>query len=156
VHVLFVFCSLNEFVLAHRNCSERLRDFSAPSRILPIAGMGIRLAVRACDLVLLARRLTDALAPPFPTLALIAPGIVAVGAVISIRILDRQGATKWPLSVALVLLAFSVSLPGTSPFGLALFWLAIVGEEVWAWQPRRVKPANHIDVAWRHAVDSPV
>jgi hypothetical protein len=105
--------------------------------------------------VLLARRLTDALAQPLPTFGLVASGIVVVASAISIRMLDRQAATKWLLSVVLLLFAFSITLPGSSWLGLTVLWLAVVGEEIWTWQPRHERPPNHINVAWRHAVDSP-
>ena len=50
----------------------------------------------------------------------------------------------WILAIALPLLAIAVSLPGSSPFGLAAIWIVVVGTEwdLWTRCPRRVHPLH--------------
>jgi hypothetical protein len=101
--------------------------------------------------LLVSRRIAGALSEHLPLATLAAMGIVTVLATVSVRRLNNQVAIRWMLSVALVLIALAVSLPGSSSLGLATLWLLVIGEEVWAWRARRERPVKRIDVAWRHS-----
>lgn len=116
---------------------------------------GVAVLLAAVGIVLFARRVSGALAQPLPPLSIVLTGFIGIAAVFAVRRLDRQGPAKIPLSVALGLIAISISLPGSSWLALALLWLAIIGEEIWAWKPRQAAQLGQIDVAWRHAIESP-
>jgi hypothetical protein len=111
--------------------------------------------IAATAVVLLARRIAGALAEPLSALPLIATAAILVGTAAAIRTQVQQRSIAVLLSAGLIAIATSLTLPGSSWLGLIVLWLSVVGEEVWAWRPRDVRPANHIDVAWRHAVDLP-
>jgi hypothetical protein len=100
--------------------------------------------------LLVSRRLAGALVEPLPVVMLAATGVVAAAAAASVRRLSGRFATRWLLSAAIVLIALALSLPGSSWLGLTVLWLLVVGEEVWTWRSRPIKPKNRIDVAWRH------
>ncbi|MCC7087234.1 MAG: hypothetical protein IT427_19700 [Pirellulales bacterium] len=114
--------------------------------------IGLTSLTALAAIVLATRRLEGALIEPLSAAVFIATGIAAVGATILARSLAPTVAQTWLLTVALVLLAWSLSLPHSSSVGLIVLWLAILGEETWAWKPQRIKPIRRIDVAWRHTL----
>lgn len=88
---------------------------------------------------LLQRRLAGGLRQPLPAATLIAVGILIGIGVSLLRLAGRrvrQRSSLWSdlalPSLALALLAASVSLPGSAPGALLVFWLVLAGEEsIW-------------------------
>jgi hypothetical protein len=96
---------------------------------------------------LLARRWAGGLSEHLAALTLIGVGGVAVITAEVIRSLNQRvrsaGQTTlspprfWFPFAALPVLAYAVSVPGSSFFGLSMLWLMIVGEEVRLWRNRK-------------------
>jgi hypothetical protein len=96
--------------------------------------------------VLLARRLAGALGAPLDTATLLATALALAAVVAGARLTLRLPA-HWPgapgrrwlvpgiLSLAVLSAGVGLSLPGTSPAGLAALWAALIAEELWAWRP---------------------
>jgi len=92
------------------------------------------------------RRLAGALTQPLEAAPLLVVAAVLVMAAAALRLGRRALTTsdqrRWAdpfavvTSAAVVLVAFSLSLPGTSWSSLAVFWLAVAAEEAWAWWRR--------------------
>lgn len=111
----------------------------------------------ACGLLLAAaamlgwRRLAGAFSghPPDPWLLAAVAAVVATTAAAARLGWRYQAARRRPgrldwavalgVSIGVLAAGAALSLPGTSPAALALFWAILAVEEVWAWQP----------VAWR-------
>lgn len=122
------------------------RGLSEPWRQhLARQGAGVLLALVVGAALLLGwRRVTGALERPLAPATFFAVGLSFVGAVSAMRLCAASPFTprvrRWidiVASVALLLAAMSVSLPGTSTGGLILFWMALLGTEVLAWSPWR-------------------
>lgn len=113
---------------------------------IQVAIAGILTAVISLTAVfLLSRRLTGALIHPLPPAMMLGVGMmIACLALGSRSFFPRHGAfasqswlqkiSRWSASIALVLIAISISLPGSSLVGLAALWLIVLGEEVWYWK----------------------
>lgn len=103
-----------------------------------VAGAGLLL----CAALLLGlRRVAGALALPLATPALLLVAVLVAAAAIAVRLARRVAGRPQRVdpiaaivSVSVVLLGLSVSLPGTSWTGLTLFWLIVGSEEVGAWR----------------------
>ncbi|HEV3417339.1 MAG TPA: hypothetical protein VG056_11010, partial [Pirellulales bacterium] len=112
-------------------------------RLANLFGAILIVALVIAALVLAARRAAGGLSEPLPPLSLASTGlIVAVAAAGSRRLAgspNRSAAAlvRWLPGMALVALAIAISLPGSSPIGLAVLWIAIVAEEIWAWRQSR-------------------
>lgn len=103
-------------------------------------------------LLLVARRLTGNFSP-LPGVMLVLIGAVAALAAIAWRKLCRwsAGEGSWPSqterglpAICLALLAIGLSIHGTPPLSLMLFWLVLVAEEVWTGWPRPASPPPHV------------
>jgi len=97
------------------------------------------------------RRFTGALERPLAPATLFAVGLALVIAVLVTRLIAARRFSPRALqtidivaSVALLLAALSLSLPGASTVGLALFWGALVGTEAAAWSPWRQRIVGRI------------
>lgn len=94
--------------------------------------------------VLGSRRLAGALTQPLQWASLLVVAVVLVATAAALRLgrraLSRSNSPHAvdPLAVitsaAVVLVALSLSLPGTSWSTLAVFWLLVAAEEAWAWR----------------------
>jgi hypothetical protein len=132
--------------------------FSADERIAPrlagaISGV-LMLALALASLALIVRRGAGGLSSPLSVAALAATGAIAAIIAASIRWLvddisssggfsPRGQLVLWLPSVALIAMAAAVSLPGSSPIGLAFLWLVTTAEEVWSWRHwRRIRGTN--------------
>jgi hypothetical protein len=96
-------------------------------------------------LLLAFRRIFGALVNPLPVFWLIFVGVLAGLLVESFRAAGRFAARrktsfrhdlvfKIVITVSLLILAATLSLPGTNVGALAFFWLFLIGEETWAWR----------------------
>jgi hypothetical protein len=105
------------------------------------AGGGLLLVAAG---VLGSRRLAGALTQPLQWASLLVVAVVLVTTAAALRLGRRALTTSHaphavdPLaaitSAAVVLVALSLSLPGTSWSTLAVFWLLVAAEEAWAWR----------------------
>jgi len=95
-------------------------------------------------LVLALRRISGALVHPLTIATLILTGLLWGISSLGIRTLWRHSSNRRAssrgnlimdivLGTSLMILAAALSLPGTSPWGLACFWLLIAAFEIWAW-----------------------
>jgi hypothetical protein len=109
------------------------RAFSIDSIRIPAAMLLVGLLALA-SAVLLIRRIAGALSEPLPASLLMAVGLAAAGAAIASIAMHASPATKWSAGLSLPLLGLSISLPGSSPIGLAALWLAIGAAEVGIWR----------------------
>lgn len=106
-----------------------------------VAGAGLLLWAA---FVLALRRLAGALSQPLTLPSLLLIVVVLVTAAVALRLLRRVSGPGPRLlrvepiagivSVAVLLVGLSVSLPGTPWSGLAVFWLIVAAEEAWAWR----------------------
>lgn len=106
-----------------------------------VGGAGFLLSA-GCLLVV--RRAAGALAQPLSLPALLLVAVVLVAAAVAVRLGRRISVERAAprradsiavaVSAAVLLVGVSLSLPGTSSSGLALFWLILAAEEVWAWR----------------------
>ncbi len=83
------------------------------------------------------RRLAGALETPIGPLQLLVAAVLLAGlARIAHALLQtgRNRAGSALISTAMLVLAASLSLPGSNPIALLGFWALIVGEELWAWR----------------------
>lgn len=98
-------------------------------------------------LVLALRRVSGALVHPLSIAILIPAGFFAAISAFGIRMLWRHSTQRIApsrgdlimdvlLGTSLPIFAAALSLPGTSAWGLAFFWLLIAAYEIWAWAPR--------------------
>jgi hypothetical protein len=96
--------------------------------------------------VLLWRRVAGFLTSPLPWPALLLLGVLVAAIAAAIRAAWRLRSPEGPLgpldavvaavpSTAVLAAGLAVSLPGTSPVGLALLWGILIGEECWFWGP---------------------
>lgn len=107
-----------------------------------VGGAGFLLSA-GCLLVV--RRAAGALAQPLSLPALLVVAVALVAAAVAVRLGRRISVERAAprrvdpigvaVSAAVLLVGGSLSLPGTSSIGLALFWLILAAEEVWAWRP---------------------
>jgi hypothetical protein len=109
--------------------------------IIALAGLFVCAA-----LVLALRRVSGALVHPLTIATLIPTGFLAAISALGIRTLwrhssDRRASSRGNLimdvllGTSLMIFAAALSLPGTSPWGLACLWLLIAAFEIWAWVP---------------------
>jgi hypothetical protein len=80
------------------------------------------------------RRMAGALVSPLDTLAMLAIGVVLAAAAVGARFsvsFDKRFAAL--VSIVVLTIGASLSLPGTSDGGLAVFWTLILGEEIGSW-----------------------
>jgi hypothetical protein len=104
--------------------------------------------------LLLVRRLAGEL-QPLPAGFLVCVGLAAAALALAWRIawqrwsspsvLSARLAVWWPPAV-LALLAMGLSIPGSHPLALVLFWAMLIGEEVYAGLARR-SPSSQIPIA---------
>src|SRR3972149_5426885 len=91
------------------------------------------------------RRLSGALISPLSTALLITTGLLMVIIVLGIRALWRRSSAREDyshgdlildalLGASLLIFAAALSLRGTNAWGLGLFWLLLLAEEIWTWQ----------------------
>lgn len=94
-------------------------------------------------IVVTARRLSGAFERPLAPPALAAVGLTLAASAAALRWLGRYADTRCVppvraddvlVSVALVVLAAALVLPGADPFALLILWGAVAIEEVWAWR----------------------
>lgn len=96
-------------------------------------------------LTLVGRRVAGGLSGPLSPVMLGATGIMAATMAAGARRStwpagrDRFATTaiEWLPCAALIAVAAAVSLPESSPSGLGVIWIAIVGEEIWTWRQSR-------------------
>jgi len=92
------------------------------------------------------RRLAGALGKPLQPSALLAVGIlvsaVAAGSRVWWRRLGRRSTSPYLDALmamlpttAVLMLGAALSIRGTSPVGLLVFWALLLGEEFWTWRP---------------------
>ncbi len=120
----------------------------------------VRAAVFSCGtvlflaaIVLWSRRATGAISTPLPVSALLAVGLVVAATAMAARFVWKQTAPTRGSTLAvfffltLSALAFTAaaSLPGSAPIGLVGLWLVVVGEELWAWWPRRTVASTPVE-----------
>ncbi len=116
------------------------------------------------SLTLIARRAAGGLSIPLPAAALAATGVVAAVAAAASRWLafDAGSSSRFTAArrsivlmptVAKIALAAAVSLPRSSPVGLAILWIAITAEEVWFW--RRSRWLHGLGAAERFRLPTP-
>ncbi|MEI8375487.1 MAG: hypothetical protein WCJ35_21920, partial [Planctomycetota bacterium] len=89
------------------------------------------------------RRLVGALETPLGPLQLIVTAVLLAGLAQIAHALSQTGrhrAGSALISLAMLVLAASLSLPGSNPLALLGVWALIVGEELWAW--RSMLPAR--------------
>ena len=112
----------------------------------------LRLAMTALFAVtavfVVSRRLAGALATPLGLSQLLVAGLLLGGLAWGVHAPIRRG--RFPVgdvlvSLAVLVLAASLSLPGSNAAALFGFWAMIVGEELWTW--RRMLPAR-LGVGW--------
>jgi hypothetical protein len=80
------------------------------------------------------RRVAGALVSPLDPPAMLATGVVLAAAAVGARFsasFDKRFATL--VSIVVLAIGASLSLPGTSAGGLAVFWTLILGEEIGSW-----------------------
>ncbi len=100
--------------------------------------------------ILVLRRIAGGLTEPLSSAALIAFGVILAAVAAAPRLIVMPPVTKgaakalgfWLPAVAAISFAAAVSLPGSSPWGLAVLWIAIIGEEVCMWRPWRLGPGR--------------
>ena len=93
------------------------------------------LAVAAAFVVL--RRLAGAFETPLPPFPLLAAGVLLAGLARLARApapAGRMRAASLLISLAMLVIAASLSLPGSNSVALLGFWAIIVGEGLWAWR----------------------
>ncbi len=98
------------------------------------------------------RRVAVSLEPLGP-IELFAVGLGLAMATAAARLGANRPAAFILPTLALVILALAVSVPGSPAAGLVLLWLPLVGEEIWAWQPFR--QLRRMPAAERTAPTSP-
>ncbi|HEV2971549.1 MAG TPA: hypothetical protein VGY55_16350 [Pirellulales bacterium] len=109
-------------------------------RLANLFGAILIVALVIAALVLSARRVAGGLSEPLPPISLASTGLIAAIAAAGSRRLagspnrGMSAVVRWLPGGALVALAIAISLPGSSPTGLTILWLAIVAEETWSWQ----------------------
>ena len=108
-----------------------------PARLAVAGAAGATGLLWLTTLLFVGRRLAGALVQPLSLPLLIA---VAVALSLVALLLHRFWQGRQPLdagtSLAIVLLALAVSLPGTSLLGLLVLWAILGLEEAWAWATR--------------------
>ena len=133
--------AMDAALVSLRNRIASSRAISIESIRTPAAILLIGLLVSA-DALLLLRRLAGALSEPLPIASLLAVGIAAAVAAIAAIAILATPSVKWCASLSLPVLAFSVSLPGSSPIGLSALWLAIGVAEVAIWKFDQLLPSH--------------
>ncbi len=120
--------------------AEELRRFSAGVMVGALCGVAGIVAWR---------RLAGALTEPLPVFLLLPVGVVAVTLAVGVRrlvVVSRQGRLMRIMpSVAVVVLGLALSLPQTGVVELLMFWLILLGGELWLWRPdkwRRPRPGK--------------
>jgi hypothetical protein len=127
-----------------------------PLLLLRVALRTATVVVFLVALMIAARRLAGHF-ESLPALVLVLTGLVFVIGAVLWRQLWRtyEGEGRWQDAVAryapavtFALLAIGLSTSGTHPLPLVVFWLALIGEEVWAGmpRPRAVAPARSASV----------
>jgi hypothetical protein len=130
-------------------------------RLANLFGAILVVALAIAALVLAARRAAGGLSEPLPSISIISTGLIAAIAAAGSRRLagspNRAAAAlvRWLPGLALVALAIAISLPGSSPAGLAFLWIAIVVEEIWTWRQSRAIRAAMLPTARRSSSTPP-
>jgi hypothetical protein len=122
-----------------RNRIASTRAISIESIRIPSAILLIGLLVLASALLLL-RRAAGALSEPLPAASLLAVGIAAAAAAVAAIAILGSPSAKWCASLSLPVLGFSVSLPNSSPIGVAAMWLSIGLAEIAIWKFDQLLP----------------
>jgi len=86
--------------------------------------------------VFAARRMSGALDTPLSPPALLAAWTLLVGIAAAARAGRSDALGRLLTSAFLVLVAAAATLPGHNALATMAFWVAIVGEECWAWRDR--------------------
>ena len=134
--------------VAQRTVAQLERVFSATL----VAGLIVS------ALVIVVRCATGAVDSPLSSIALALTGVILATVAAGARFLgwgallvsmNRRTGTLvwWTPGIAAVAVAIGVSLPKSSPLGLGLLWLTIVGEEAFIWTRWRADRAFRPDCA---------
>ncbi len=133
-----------------------IADFNLTAGSFPQAHLArplVRAAVLTCVAVvffaaafLWFRRAVGAISTPLSASGLLSVGLAAAATALGARyVWKRTAATRWStlgvsslLTVSTLAFAAAASLPNSAPIGLAGLWLVVVGEELWAWWPKRL------------------
>lgn len=125
---------------AHRSISLRIFAVAGTSVYLRSAVTAL-LAVAAVFVA--SRRLAGALEIPLGPLQLLVAAVLLAGLAQIAHAPSQAGRIRVGgvlVSLAMLAIAASLSLPGSDPIALLGFWALIVGEELWAW--RSMLPAR--------------
>jgi hypothetical protein len=109
------------------------------------------------------RRLAGTITIALQPMWLLSVGGLVAAAAAGVRFVRRgipvqaeSSSPEWPISLltsaAVLGLGVALSLPGTEPWGLAVFWALLVAEELWAWRPaawRSPPGGREARVLWR-------
>ena len=118
----------------HRTTSPRM--FAAVELTVYLrSAVAALLAVAAVFVA--SRRLAGALETPLGPFQLLVAGVLLAGLAGSLMLQRRQaGSVRASVLISLAMLgiAASLSLPGSNSVALLGFWAVIVGEELWAWR----------------------
>ena len=137
------------------------RRFQAATLLGPLA-WSLAVVLALCGGWLLLRRLTGAFTKPLPDVVLLSAGMCAVVCAAAARLLWRRAAGEnsvsawrvrdWLPTVALVFVATSAAVPGSSVTVIVLLWVMIAAEEVAAaWLGRMRRGAGrHRSIALYH------
>jgi hypothetical protein len=130
----------------------------ALAKLQPTIAVLLTALLLVTAVLLASRRLTGALVHPLPPLAMLGVGLFLAGVTLGSRSLLNvretdlsvsatwlSNAGRWTPTALLPLIAWSISLPGSSIAGLAGLWLTVLGEETWYWTTylRRAKNVAH-------------
>ena len=96
-------------------------------------------ALITLSILLVARRIGGALTTPLGSLSLLVSACAVAGCAV---LASRHRLRTWrntllaqgALSLAVVVIAISLSLPGTTVLGLLALWTIVVAEEAWSWR----------------------
>lgn len=134
--------------MAATTAPARSSAVSSHTVLMRLCVITLTVAVPLVLLLLVARRLAGNFAP-LPGVVLVLIGAVAALTAFGWRKLwrwsTREGSWQSQVerglpAVCLALLAIGLSIPGTPPLALMLFWLVLVAEEVWTGWPRPTLP----------------
>ncbi len=121
--------------------AEELRRFSAGAMVGALCGVAGIVAWR---------RLAGALTEPLPAALLLPVGVVAVTLAVAARrwaVVLRQGRLmRLVPAVAIVVLGVALSLPQTGTAELLMFWLILIGGELWLGWPDKSRVSTQRQV----------
>ena len=129
---------------AYSAAFDRRREVPLSTVIRDSAAVILTALLLFAAVFLVARRWAGGLSEPLSAFTLISVGIISVATSEVIQKLNQHyhsatphsPARFWVPFAALPILAYAVSLPGSSFITLALLWLMIVGQEVRTWRKR--------------------